>query len=318
VTQGEKAREAGPAPPAPGRATPVRLAVIVAALIMVVWGATPVATRLAVEDLPPLMVGVSRTVLAGLVAAPILIGLRRGPPPSSRARLLLLVSAVSGFVAFPLIFTVGQERTSAMHGGMILAALPVFTGLWAAAVSRRRPAPRWLVGCGIALLGEAGIIAFRSGSGGAEPTLGGDLLVLLAAMVVSSGYVAGAYLGRAGFRSDATTFWGVAIGAVLVAPLGAAIVAIDGWPSADATSWGAVAFLAVVTSIVGYVGWYWALTHGGIARIAPILFLQPISGLLLAAFLLDEQLTLPLLVGAAAVLAGIGITQRGTMAQRGG
>jgi drug/metabolite transporter (DMT)-like permease len=285
--------------------------VVVAALIMVLWGATPVATRLAVEDLPPLVVGVARTVLAGLVAAPILAGMRQGPPPAQRNRLLLLVSAVSGFVAFPLIFTVGQERTSAMHGGMILAALPVFTGLWAAAVIRRRPARRWLVGCGIALLGEAGIIVFRAGSGGAEPTLAGDLLVLLAAIIVSSGYVAGAYLGRAGFRSDATTFWGVLLGAVAVTPLGLALVAVDGWPEADAEAWAAVAFLAVVTSIVGYVGWYWALAHGGIARIATIQFLQPISGLVLAAILLDERLTLPLLVAAAVVLTGVTIAQRG-------
>ena len=294
--------------------TPVRLAIIVAALIMVVWGATPVATRLAVEDLPPVVVGVARTILAGVVAAPILLARRQGPPPGQRARLLLLISAVSGFVAFPLIFTVGQERTSAMHGSMILAALPVFTGLWAALVARRLPAHRWLVGCAVALAGEAAIIVLRAGSGGAEPTLLGDLLVLIAAIIVSSGYVAGAYLGRGGFRSDATTFWGVAIGAVLVAPLAVGIVAIDGWPDGDAESWGAVAFLAVMTSIVGYVGWYWALNHGGISRIATIQFMQPISGLVLAALLLDEGLTPELLVAAAIVLAGITIAQRGALA----
>ena len=53
-------------------------------------------------------------------------------------------------------------------------------------------------------------------------------------------------------------------------------------------------FLAIVTSIIGYIGWYWALAKGGISRIATIQFFQPISGLILAAILLGEQLTLPL------------------------
>ena len=69
-----------------------------------------------------------RTVLAGLVAAPIVLLTRQALPVGRHRRLLLLISAVSGFVAFPLLFTLGQQRTSAMHGNMILAALPICTG----------------------------------------------------------------------------------------------------------------------------------------------------------------------------------------------
>ena len=64
---------------------------------------------------------------------------------------------------FPIVYTVGQDRTSAMHGVAILAGLPVFTGLWAALVMRRLPGAWWLAGCAIALLGEAVIIAVRGG-----------------------------------------------------------------------------------------------------------------------------------------------------------
>ena len=65
-----------------------------------------------------------------------------------------------------------------------------------------------------------------------------------------------------------------------------------------------------MTSIVGYVGWYWALAHGGIARIATIQFLQPFSGLVLAALLLGEDFTAPLIAASAAILAGVTIAQR--------
>ncbi len=285
---------------------------MVAVLVMVVWGATPVATRLATDDLSPLLVAVLRTVFAGIVAAPLLAVRRQRPPRGVRLRTLLLVSAAAGFVVFPVVYTVGQQRTSAMHGATILAALPIFTGLYAAIVARRRPGSVWLAGCAAALAGEFVIVAVRAetSAGGGEATLVGDLLVLVAALVVSAGYVAGAMLLPRGLSSTATTFWGVTIGAVVLAPVGIGILAADGLGSAGAEAWGAVLFLAFVTSIVGYIGWYWALDRGGISRIATLQFLQPLSGLVLAALVLDESLTLPLAVGAIAIIGGVSLAQR--------
>src|SRR5262249_49339918 len=156
-------------------------------------------TRLAVADLDPLQVGLLRTVFAGALALPIVLALRQPLPKGSRSLLLLVVSAVSGFILFPLLYSVGQRDTSAMHGGMILAALPIFSGSYAALVERRRPTARWIAGCIIALLGECALIALRSGGGAAAPTLRGDLLVLMAALLVAAGYVAGARLAQTGY-----------------------------------------------------------------------------------------------------------------------
>lgn len=285
--------------------------VLVAMLVMVVWGATPVVTRLATEDLDPLVVAVLRTVLAGAVATPILLSSGARLPTGRRVRLLLAVSAIAGFVFFPVVYTLGQERTSAMHGVGILAGLPVFTGLYAAAAARRLPGRWWVIGCAVALAGEAVIVVVRgSGGAGGEATVVGDLLVVCAALVVSSGYVAGALLVPRGVASSAATYWGVTLGAAVLLPLGVAILAADGVPHGDAVSWGAVLFLALVTSILGYVGWYWALAHGGISRIAPLQFLQPVSGLVLAGLVLGESLTWPLAAGAAAVIGGVALARR--------
>ena len=288
---------------------PVVAPASVAMLVMVVWGATPVMTRLATDDLEPLLVAVSRTLFAGVVAAPLLFLRREAAPPTGRSRWLLLVSSAAGFVVFPVVYTVGQERTSAMHGAMILAALPLFTGLYAALVGRRRPGGVWLTGCGIALAGEGLIIVVRSGSN-ESATLVGDLLVLAAALVVSAGYVAGALLLPRGLSSRATTLWGVFLGAAALAPLAGVLVAADGVPRGSPEAWGAVLFLALVTSIAGYIGWYWALDRGGIARIATLQFLQPVSGLILAALVLSERLSPPLAAGAVAIVGGIAIAQR--------
>lgn len=288
-----------------GAAVPV----VVAVGVMVVWGATPIVTRLALDDLEPLVVASLRTVLAGLVAIPLLAGARRGLPSDGRSRTLLGISAGVGFVVFPVVYTLGQQRTSALHGVMILAALPIFTGAYACVVTRRAPRRPWLAGCTVALAGEVVLIGSRGASTGAA-TLAGDLLVLAAALCVSAGYVAGAMLPPRGFPSLATTLWGVLLGTAVLAPLELGLLAGDGVPQASATSWGAVVFLAVATSILGYVGWYWALDRGGIARIATLQFLQPVSGFALAAIILGEHVTVPIAVGSAAIVAGIVIAQR--------
>jgi drug/metabolite transporter (DMT)-like permease len=172
------------------------------------------------------------------------------------------------------------------------------------------PGAWWLSGCAIALAGEAVIIAVRSSGDDGTATLGGDLIVLAAALAVSSGYVAGALLVPRGVSSATTTYWGVILGALVLAPLGVGLLAGGHVPHGDGSSWGAVLYLAVMTSIVGYVGWYWALARGGIVRMAPLMFLQPISGLVLAALVLDEQLTPAFGIGSAAILAGVAIARR--------
>ena len=283
--------------------------IVVAVLVMVVWGATPILTRIALEDMEPLVVATLRTIVAGLLAVPLLAHARLSLARAATSRRLLAISAAAGFVVFPVVYTIGQERTSGLHGVMILAALPIFTGLYAAAVARRPPTGGWLVGCAIALAGEVVLIGARGGDA-SDATLGGDLLVLAAALVVSAGYVAGAMLPPRGVSSAAATFWGVVLGAVVLAPLATALLARDGLPEAGWRAWGAVAVLAVVTSVVGYIGWYWALDRGGIARISTLQFLQPLSGFALAVVVLGDSVTPTIAVGAAAIVCGVIIAQR--------
>jgi len=284
--------------------------VIVAFLVMIIWGATPVVTKVATGEIDSILVGLLRTLVGGGLAAPFLRAWHQPLPKHRHGLALLVVSSIAGFMAFPILFSIGQRHTSAMHGGLILAALPIFTGSYAALLEQRRPSLRWILGCLLALAGEVALIAFRAGAGGAEVSLFGDALVVLSALLVASGYVAGGRLGQLGYTSLATTFWGVGLAAAAVAPVAGVLIFADGVPRAGLAAWGCVLFLGVMTTIVGYIGWYWALAAGGIARIGTIQFFQPVSGLLLAILVLGERFTLPLVVASVTILAGVSIAQR--------
>lgn len=280
-----------------------------AAVTVALWGATPVATKAAVAAIDPVLVGILRTVLAGVAAVPVILLLGIRPPSGRHAVGLLVLSAFCGFIGFPILFSLGQRYTSAAHGALILATLPLFTGIFAAILERRPPARRWWIGCAVAIAGEAFLIGSRSGFDGDGSGLFGDGVILASALLASFGYVTGARLSRSGYGTWGTTFWGVLAASVVLLP--AVPLMWDGpaWAGAGVVGWGAIAYLAIGSTILAYVAWYWALGTGGIARIGLFQFFQPMVGVALAAILLSEAVTVPLLLSASVILSGVFIAQ---------
>jgi drug/metabolite transporter (DMT)-like permease len=286
--------------------------VILAALAAVIlWGASPVAAKVAVADFSPFSVAVLRTFLGGALAVPVALALKVRWPAQRRLQGLLLLSAFCGFVAFPMLFTFGVRLTSANHASMILASLPIFTGAIAMGWDRRRPTRIWIIGSLIALAGEVILIGGRTGGGAGQATIAGDALVFLSNGFASLGYVAGGRLQQAGYPSTGTTFWGAAAMALLLAPVVPVLWTQGAFAVASVAAWSAIAYLAVVVTILGYVLWYWALGRGGIARVGLIQFLQPLSGIVLAAVLLHETVSLSFLLASALVLLGVWLAMKG-------
>ena len=299
----EAGRAGGEAADGPGTA------LFAAALgAVMLFAASPIATKLAVTAFDPTLAALLRGVIAALAALPVVILLRLGPPRARPQFRLLLVSGICGFVLFPLFFAVGTHFTSATHSALILAALPLFTGLFAALFERRLPPRIWWLGSAVALAGEALLVGARSSVG--EASLTGDMIVLGSALFASLGYVTGGRLSASGYSSWATTFWGVILGGVLQAPFLSWAGRGTGWEDAAWTGWASIVYLALGVSILGYVGWYWALGKGGPQRIGVLQFLQPPLGVALAVGFLAEPLTLPVALATVAILVGVFIARR--------
>ncbi len=202
------------------RASEAALVWCAAAVALLIWGATPMVTRIAVLEIEPSAVGILRTVLAALLALPLAVALRLRRPEAAREWGQLTVSALGGFVLFPVLFGLGVRQTSASHAALVLAVSPLFTGLIAAAVERRAPSRTWRLGAGLAFAGEVALGVLRSPVSEAGASLGGDLLVLLACIAAAAaGYVAGARLSR-NITTWATTFWGIGLGGLILVAAG--------------------------------------------------------------------------------------------------
>lgn len=304
----------GSAEPSAAARPPSGAAILAAAsFAIVIWAGTPIVTKIAVAEIDPLVVGMLRTMLAAVVTAPLALALGMRLPRGALQWRWLVVSALGGFVLFPLLFSLGQRYTSASHAGLILAVLPAMTGLISFALARRRPPGLWWLGVGVAAAATAALVGLRLGidAGGEDPLLG-DLIILVGCAACSLGYVAGGRLGQLGYSAWNATFWGIAIGGLVLLPGLAVLAPAVAWSAIGADSWISVLYLALISSILGYVAWYWALSAGGIGRIGLLQFGLPVVTLAFAALILGETLTPPLLGAGAAILAGVFIARRAT------
>jgi len=283
------------------------IAYLSAGAALLIWGATPTATKFVVGEFDPLMAAVLRTVVAAAFVLPFVIWFRMPLPTGRQDGLLLLVTSFTGFVGFTLLFSYGVQQTSAVHAAMINAGIPVFSGLFGAISERRIPGKLWLLGGGIACIGEVYLI-FERGDGSGQATLFGDLLCVLSSACVAVGYVTGARLSRK-YKAIHVTFWSLILAGVVQLPL--LIWALQKGMLMDKSvfAWQGVLFLAILTTIVGYVCWYKALAEGGVVRMSVTQFIMPVVSVSMVVLILGEPFTLPVMISMLVIVSGIAITR---------
>jgi drug/metabolite transporter (DMT)-like permease len=275
-----------------------------ACLTIVLFALTPATTRLAAMQVDGLSIGIIRAAGGGIVAFPLLLMLRLRPPQKLRHWGLLLLSAFGSFAAFPVLFSLGTQNTSGTHAALIMAAMPLFVSGTAMLLDRRLPRPSWFVGAALAVAGEAALVALSNARTSGGSTVSGDATVLASCILFAFGVVGGARLSSH-INPLAATLWAITISSVALAPLAAVhlLTATYDFQELTPTTWLALVHLTVATIIANF-SWLWALSRGGLVRVAPVQFAQPVCALFFAAALLGERLSPLLLVVAAVIIFG--------------
>ena len=153
-------------------------------------------------------------------------------------------------------------------------------------------------------LEQVGVAAIDNAS---SPLIG-DLIIFGGCLACAVGYVAGGRLSPV-IGTVATTFWGLTLALVVLVPLFAMNLEATDWGSVPAPAWAAIAWMAVLSSLLGYALWFYALGKGGIARIGSLQFMMPIVTLIGAVIILQERITVELAVVCALILTGTLVAQ---------
>src|SRR5439155_15438562 len=231
-------------------------------------------------------------------------------PPRSAWRKIFFLS----FVAVPInqgFFLYGLQLSTAAHAALLYTLTPLFVLLLAQALIGEFPGWRTVLGSALALIGTLFVLLQR-GLDLSRGPLFGDLL-LLVAVVAWSIYTAEGRELVAQFGALPTIAWTLIGGTILYLPLGAGSLLAPANRAdiahASREAWWGVVYLCVVTSVIAYLLWYFALKHLAAARVAVFTNLQPLATALLAHLFFGEQITLAFLLGACVVIAGVLLAQ---------
>lgn len=278
------------------------------------WSGSAIANKIAVVSMDGFTVGVLRSILAGGLSLVIIVIVKCRFPRAARDRWLLVLSGLTSFAVWPVLMSLGIERTSAGHAALIMALIPVFTVFIASTVVQRKHPPMgWWLGAAIAFCATMVLLVAQGrlevAGPGSRNDMNGDLLVLAGGMVCAVGYVAGAKVAPS-IGALATTFWGLAIASMIQLPLFFYLASGIAWGELSTNTWLAIAWLAFLSSLVGYILWFFALSRGGIARIGTMQLAMPVVTLLLATVVLQEPLGFFIVLVAATIVAGTFLAQR--------
>jgi drug/metabolite transporter (DMT)-like permease len=283
---------------------------LVMMLHSVLSAGTYLFAKRALLELSPFEVALARFTLAGAIYAVLLL---RFPRKVTRADLLRLT--VLGFIAIPLnqgLFLYGLSLTTPGHAALLYAMTPVFVFVLAILRGEERSS-RWKsAGIATAFSGAAVVLLARgqfSGQVDAPSALLGDVLVLLAVVAWAVYAVWGRpYAVRYGVVT--TTGITIVIGTLLYLPVGVFFSRAADFRALSAVGWGSIAYLVVLTSVVSYLLYYWALAREDASRVAIWSNTQPVLTALLAWMVSGDRFTPSFVVGGLLVIAGVAMTQQ--------
>lgn len=275
------------------------------------WGGTFVAGR----QLAPLLDPYSAAFLRFLLASTLLLiwlysQQRRLPAVSGRQWVALGLLGLSGVVAYNLFFFSGLRTVEAGRASLIIAANPVVIALASSWLFREHLGPIRILGVVISVFGAMVVIGR------------GDLPALLAEGVGTGewlllgcvlSWVAYTLIGKRilhGMSSLVAVCYSSLIGTLL---LGVAVFSRGGIPVvalAEPEVWLYIAYLAVFGTVLAFVWFYKGVHALGATRAGQFINLVPVSGVCLAALILDEPVTWSLLLGGCLVLTGLWLTNR--------
>lgn len=244
-----------------------------------------------------------RYTLAALVMG-VLWPILPGKSPRGRDLATALAMGVIVFVGAPRLQVLGVHLGNAADSSVLMAFEPLITSVAAALFLREYvPARRWF-GFSLGLLGV--LLLNRVWRPEFQMTNLTANAVFISAFLCEAAYsvLGKALIGRAGLLRVLT-----------IALLGGAIVnlALDG-PSTvavartlPAAAWWHVSYLVAICTLAGYALWYVVISETDVNLAMMTIFIQPLAGVPIAAFLLGEPLHWGQLWGGLAIVAGLAL-----------
>lgn len=279
-------------------------AVLAMAGVSLIWGIAFPLTKTALEDIPPFTFAFLRFSVALLCFVPLAGGaalrLLRGPD-GTRLALMGLI----GFCGAQLAQTLALKLSPASDIVLIATLAPVWIVLLAWLWLGESFGHRTIVGFVIAIAGLLLILWPREVEAvPAGQRILGDLIFLANGLTWAIYNVMGKQMMLRYEPMPVITAAGI-VGTLALLPFAAGEWLSGHTPRLTPIGVAAVAYTGLLVTVLGFMVLFWALSRVRAARVAITMYLQPLTGVLLAWLWLGEPISWLFLAGAALVLAGV-------------
>ena len=271
-------------------------------VLLVLWGGSFFFIKIALKDLQPLTVVLSRVSIAA-IALIILVFLKgkRMPVSPSLWREFLVMGTLNNLLPFCLIVW-GETQIDSGLAAILNATTPVFTVILAHFLTQdERLTPNRIVGILSGLCGVVVLVGLE-----ALHRIGMSSLGQVAILGAACSYgCAGIYGRRFKRLSPEVTAAGMLTGtAIMMLPL--VLILDHPWTLIPSSAtWWAVLGLSLLSTAIAYLIYFQLLAVAGATNLLLVTFLIPVSALGLGVFILGEQLQWTEFVGMVLIFAGL-------------
>lgn len=274
-----------------------------AALAVLFWGVSFVATKAALTEVRPVTLIFLRFAIGAVV---LLIIVRELPPRAYWPQLALM--GFIGIFIHQMLQSYALTMTTATNTGWLIGLCPIWTAVLAAIFLRERFGFWKVVGLVGGFMGALLVVTRGELQFAGRPSTTGDLMILISTINWAVYTVVGQRTIKALGPRRATS-GAMLFGASMLTPF---FVVQRGWrdvPHLSTIGWTSVLFLALCCSALGYLFWYGALEQIEAARVASLLYAEPLVTFAAAALLLGERVSGIVIAGCILVLASVLVAQ---------
>lgn len=276
-----------------------------------VWGASFIATKVALQDISPVSVVWLRFSMGVLILGAA-VGMRgQFALPKGNEWAYFALLGFLGITFHQWLQSNGLQTSEAGTTAWIVATTPVFMALLGRVVLKERLG--WLKLTGI-FLAFAGVLLVVSKGDLSSVSVGrfgapGDKLILVSAV----NWAVFSVLSRRGLKSypaGLMMFYVMSLGWIFTS-----IPFFAGRNAAEIANltfngWLGIAFLGIFCSGLAYIAWYDALQALSAAQTGAFLYIEPLVAVVVAFFVLGEPVTAVSLIGGGVILLGVWLVNR--------
>jgi drug/metabolite transporter (DMT)-like permease len=277
--------------------------------VVLIWAATFSVVKYALREVSPLAFTAVRHSSAAVLLL-VWVWVAEGRPIIKKEDWIWVgLVGLTAIGVYQVFFTLGLHYTTASNSSLLLATIPAWTAIFAAASRQEKIVPLQIVGILLSFGGVALVItARRSDLALTWENFRGDVLTLIAAMLNAASIVISRRpLQR--YSSLRLMSLSMACGGLFLLFIAWPEIAAQEWARVSMGTWAALAYSSILGAGIAFVIWFKSIGEIGASRTAIYNNLIPPVAISIAFVALGERFTSWQALGAIVVLGGVALTR---------